>query len=204
MTEKQSDIIIEFGEREWLAHVGGSFLGPERFGGISWNWLSDGLGWCILPPLDCTHDYRLRLEVAPLALYESLLWEFQLCAGDRQLSRKVIPVKAEQTTAKFSIAAALKHLGVLPQELEWKILKRDRPQLELRLNDAPLTVLGFDPVPHVQPQELMLHHELLKEKNILYFKANYAIARSDVEDSCADNRLLSFRFYRLLLEPIMD
>lgn len=202
MADDSPKIVVEFGNPDWLAHLGGGFWGPEKAGGIAWNWLSDATAWCVLPPLDCHRDYLLRLEAAPLAVYESLLWDFQLWSGKSRILRKVVPVEADKLTIKQFSSSFLQRYGEFPAEWEWRIVKLDRPQLRLRLNDLPLGTLNYDPLPHVQPREIVLRHELIRERNILYFDANYAVARCDVEEGAEDTRELSFRLFRMLLHKL--
>ncbi len=199
-----TNIVIEFGESEWQAWLGGGFWGPERNGPISWNWLSNRPAWCVLPPLDVAHDYRLTLEAAPLAFYERTLWDFQLWAGERRLMRRVVPTEAEGTRIELVTGQIMHELGRLPERLEWRIQKLERPTIALSINDLPLATFVFACVPHVQRQECVLRHELLRERNVMHFAPNYSVAHTDVDPASSDDRQLSFRFYRLRIEQLRD
>lgn len=192
---------IEFGEPEWQSYLGGAFLGAERSGAISWNWLSDGPAWCVLPPLSLERDYLLRLEAAPFAPYDSTLWEFELRCGARVFARRVIAVEHRETTVTLPMGESSEFAAHPRACVEWRIRKLDEPALSVRLNDLPVAELAYTPRPVVQPHEFLVRHELLSDRNILEFRPSYAIAARDLDERASDQRRLSFRFFRMLVAP---
>jgi len=197
-----SELTIAFGEEACQAYLGGGFLGPEKSGAISWNWLSDRSGWCVLPGLDPTRDYHVTLDAAPLAFYSTTLWEFQLWAQGQQVARRIAPFEAAEVSIEVSMAELSRRCVRLPETLEWRLLKRDNPALRIFVNDSAAAEFEFESVPHVQTREFLLRHQLLGEKNVLRFEPNYALAQRDVDPSLPDERQLSFRMYRLRVREL--
>ncbi|MCX7626731.1 MAG: hypothetical protein N2Z21_11060 [Candidatus Sumerlaeaceae bacterium] len=193
---------IEFGAPEWQAFLGGGFLGVEQAGPIAWNWLSDRTGWCVLPPLDVACDYRLRIEAAPIAFYGAALWDIQLWADGKKISRRVVSVEDSQTDLEIPFQELLEQVSRPPTTLKWKIRKLNRPQIRMFINDLPLAQLDFEYAPYVQTHEVLLRHELLGEKNVLTFEPSYAVSPHDIDPASPDLRQFSFRVFRLHLQAL--
>lgn len=193
---------IEFGAQEWQPFLGGGFLGVEKAGPIAWNWLSDRTGWCVLPPLEMQYDYRLHLEAAPVAFHGTALWDIQLWADGRKISRRVVSVEDAKADLEIPFQELAEQVTRVPSSLKWKIRKLDRPQLRLFINDLPLAQLDFEYTPCVQTHQVLLRHELLGEKNILTFEASYAVSPHDIDPTSPDLRQLSFRLFRLRLQAL--
>jgi hypothetical protein len=202
MKDASHIIQMEFGEPEWRAYLGGGFLGPEKSGSISWNWLSDRRAWCVLPPLDSTRDYLLRLEAAPVAFYGTMLWDVQLFAEEVPLARRVLALEENEASLSLPTKSVFQKIGTMPEMLRVSLRKLGQPRLDVFLNDLPLAHLQFQIAPYVQPHEILLRHELLAERNVLAFEASYAVAPQDVDPSSSDKRQLSFRMFRLQLRTL--
>jgi hypothetical protein len=194
---------ILFGAECWQSHLGGGFHGPEEGDTFSWNWLSDKQAWCVLPPLSLERDYRVRIEAAPVAFYEKLLWEFRVDYGDKTLSKIVFPVDSHGASLTFSLPELFRQSAARANHRFIATVRQlPPPCLTLTINGLPLEQLHYDPVPHVQPREFTLRHELLSDRNVMFFQANYALSQRDADPSSNDDRLLSFRMYRMFIEEL--
>ncbi|RMH28774.1 MAG: hypothetical protein D6691_04185 [Candidatus Hydrogenedentota bacterium] len=198
---------LEFGENQWLCHLGGAFLGPEKSGSISWNWLGNSPGWCVLPKIPPECHLAVRLEVAPFVPYDSLLWKVEVYGGNVQLQEDVFPVT--MIDAEVSLSLPLELLNTLGRTrspyvpLRLRMTRVPEPRLELRLNNLPVGELAFEPKSVFQTREFLIRRELLTDQNTLFFSPNFALPEHPGGETSAERRRrLSFRFFRMELFPL--
>jgi hypothetical protein len=199
-------VVIEFGRPEWQSHLGGAFCGPEATGDIWWNWVSEQRCWCVLPELPRGTDFAIRLEAAPFAPYTAELRELVIKEeGGHTLLHRVLPCTQGELATSLRISGLQSAIarndpaGGIIASLVWR--RVPAPSMRIELNSIPLASLAYETCPDLQIREFLLRHELLEERNILYFTPGFGIARSDLGDS-TDERKLSFRLFRLLLFPL--
>lgn len=184
--------LVEFGRPEWQAHLGGSFHGPEERGGIAQNWAGDGHCWCVLTGLDPSHDHAARLEAAPYAPYGAELQEIRLLTpGGRVVFERVIPVEATRVAHQVRLAPTATDL-----EFQWRCL--GLPELAVRANNRPVAQLEYECRPDLQIRDFLIRRDLLSENTVLTFEPNFSI-RPEALEGNPETRVLSFRFFRLLL-----
>lgn len=193
--ENQSPVrVIDFGHPEWQTHLGGSFYGPEEHDGVTLNWVGEGRCWCVLTGLGHGHDLAARLEAAPLAPYGSELQEIRLVDDSnpaRTLVHRIFPAMADGVDQRFRLPQGLPQV-----EFRWRRL--GAPVLTVSANNQLVSRLEFAPRPDSQSREFLLRRELLEENTILTFEPNFGIA-PEALDGKKDDRVLSFRFFRLSL-----
>lgn len=198
---------LEFGEHRWLCHLGGAFLGPEKSGSISWNWLGDSVGWCVLPKISPDCHLAVRLEVAPFVPYDSQLWKVEIFGGNVQLQEDLFPVtKNDAEVSAFLPTQLLPSLARPPFDhvpLRLRLSRVPEPRLELRLNNLPVGELAFEPKSVLQTREFLIRRELLTDQNTLFFSPNFALPEHPGGETSAERgRRLSFRFFRMELFPL--
>lgn len=195
-------VSISFGHPEWQTHLGGDFRGIESAGEVSWNWAGAGECWCVLPLLEPDTGYSVRLEAAPLAPFSADLRELEVLCGGARLLRRVAACGADETA--MDIPLSLEELArrhpLARLELVWRRLPP--PTLSVRANDLPVAELVFETRPDMQFRDFALRRKLLAAapETVLFFKPNIAVSKRDLEGS-GEDRLLSFRLFRLILTP---
>lgn len=198
---------IELGENRWLCHLGGAFLGPEKSGSISWNWLGNSVGWCVLPKIPPECHLAVRLEVAPFVPYDSQLWKVEIFGGNVQLQEDVLPVTKNDAEISAFLPTELLTSLVLPPShhvpLRLRLSRVPEPRLELRLNNLAVGELAFESNSVIQTREFLIRRELLANQNTLFFRPNFALPEQPGSKTPAERgRRLSFRFFRMELFPI--
>lgn len=203
----KAEATVLFGAPEWQAHLGGGFLGVENTNGLRFQWVGGGTCWCVLPSLQHSTDYAVRFEAAPFVPYKSELRELSAEMNGTPLFRMIVPVGREEQSA--SVKVPLDHLlcespptPARDAAVKFTWRKLPAPRILVSVNRAPLADLCYEPEDTLQPREFLLRQEYLESEMVLYFSANFSLTRREI-DGAPDDRQLSFRFFRLLLYPLL-
>jgi hypothetical protein len=158
----------------------------------------------VIPKLIPAGRFRAVLEVAPLAPFSGELRELTLTHDGRRVLRRAVPVEATETSASVlcRIAAPLRPAGEtvdIPLHLRWRRLHAPGLQVAGRLSDIAL--LEFEPRAELQFREFHFDSAALDDSRSIIFKPNLSFSPADIGDE-RETRTLSFRFFRMTIEPV--
>jgi hypothetical protein len=190
MGENFSSLVIEPGNPQWEARVGGDFHGAQSEAGQSYRWLGSQPGWIYLPDLPAASEHpHWTVEIRGLIHY----W------GNTPLIRLSLPQAGTAPPVHHDLPPAMPPAQIPIAAGTVKISSIPGPVLTLEFGQGFRIPVPFAPVPDMQVHTISVPFINLRTTRAMRLEPNFGFPPSRL--GAPDQRVLSFRVHRIIISP---